>query len=129
VFGVFVFAYMLAHQGAPVRLQFACTSEDINNLAYATMIQDSCRSVVLPHMDALIYTTRKFALGYAGTPMLGRTHGQAATPTTVGKEMANWCARLEKHRHALASVQVCGKFNGAVGNFNAHMVAYPEVCP
>ena len=108
-------------------VHFACTSEDINNIAYALALRDARRDVLLPELEAVTGELRELAHRHAALPMLARTHGQAATPTTLGKEMANVCARLERAIAALARVPIKGKMNGAVGNYNAHMVAYPEV--
>jgi len=108
-------------------IHFACTSEDINNLAYALMLREARAAVLLPQMDGLIEVITGMAHGFAGQPMLSRTHGQPATPTTVGKEFANVAARLQRQRERLAAVELLGKINGAVGNYNAHSVAYPEV--
>jgi adenylosuccinate lyase len=108
-------------------VHFACTSEDINNLSYALMLEEARRVVLLPTMDAVIAAIRDLAHRYAGVPMLSRTHGQTASPTTLGKEMANVVARLDKARARVAAVEIFGKINGAVGNYNAHVVAYPEV--
>ena len=108
-------------------IHFACTSEDINNIAYALALRDARRDVVLPELEAVTGELRELAHRHAAEPMLARTHGQAATPTTLGKEMANVCARLERAIAALARVPIKGKMNGAVGNYNAHVVAYPEV--
>ena len=108
-------------------VHFACTSEDINNLAYAMMVRDVRASVLLPAMDRLIGTLRDLGRPLADTPMLSRTHGQAASPTTVGKELANVVARLDRQVAALRNVEILGKINGAVGNFNAHVAAYPQV--
>ncbi|MBV5276217.1 MAG: adenylosuccinate lyase [Lamprocystis purpurea] len=108
-------------------IHFACTSEDINNLAHALMIREGRGQVLLPQMDALIGAIRDLAHRYADLPMLARTHGQPATPTTLGKEMANLAYRLRIQRGRVASVELLGKMNGAVGNYNAHLVAYPEV--
>jgi adenylosuccinate lyase len=108
-------------------LHFACTSEDINNLAYALMVKKGRDEVLVPLIGQIIGNLTAMAHRHAGVPMLSRTHGQPATPTTLGKELANFVYRL---RHALAALQrvpVLGKLNGAVGNFNAHVVAYPEV--
>jgi adenylosuccinate lyase len=107
-------------------IHFACTSEDINNLAYALMIKESREKVLSPQMNALIHDIRKLAHQYADIPMLARTHGQAATPTTLGKEMAIFVARLEKQIELFSSINIQGKCNGATGNYNAHMIAYPE---
>lgn len=106
---------------------FACTSEDINNLAYALMLADTRDQVLLPGVDGLIETLRGMAHAFADIPMLSRTHGQPASPTTLGKELANVVDRLRRQRARIAGVRILGKINGAVGNYNAHMVAYPEV--
>ena len=108
-------------------IHFACTSEDINNLSYALMVSDARRVVMLPGLDALINALRALAKKYADQPMLSRTHGQPASPTTLGKELANVVARLMRARARIASVELLGKINGAVGNYNAHVVAYPDV--
>ncbi len=108
-------------------VHFACTSEDINNLAYALMLKDSRDQVLLPLMDQLIAAIAEMGQTYAAVPMLARTHGQTASPTTLGKEMANLAYRLQRQRSQLAAVPLLGKFNGAVGNFNAHQVAYPDL--
>lgn len=108
-------------------VHFACTSEDINNLAYALTLRDARESVLLPGLDKIIGALRKIAHAHAGLPMLSRTHGQTASPTTLGKEMANVVARLERQHAQFAAVEIPGKINGAVGNFNAHAIAYPEV--
>ena len=108
-------------------IHFACTSEDINNLAYALMLQEARTQVLLPKMDELIGAITRLAHAYADQPMLSRTHGQTASPTTLGKEMANVAYRLKRQRDQFAAVSVLGKINGAVGNYNAHLAAYPEV--
>ena len=108
-------------------VHFACTSEDINNLAYALMLRDARDGVLLPALDALGARLRELAHAHALLPMLSRTHGQTASPTTLGKEFANVVARLERQRAQLAAVRIPGKINGAVGNYNAHAIAYPEV--
>jgi adenylosuccinate lyase len=108
-------------------IHFACTSEDINNLAYGLMLIDARTRCILPVMDELIESIRALAHRYADQPMLSHTHGQPASPTTLGKEMAVFAARLKKHRASFAEVAVCGKMNGAVGNYNAHLAAYPNV--
>ena len=108
-------------------VHFACTSEDINNLAYGLMLAEARASVLLPALDGVIAALRGIAHAQAGQPMLSRTHGQTASPTTLGKEMANVVARLERQRAQLAAVELTGKVNGAVGNYNAHVAAYPEV--
>ncbi len=108
-------------------LHFACTSEDINNLAYALMLKEARASVMLPAMDRLIDTIGEMAKHHADQPMLARTHGQPASPTTVGKELANVAYRLKRAREQAARVELLGKINGAVGNYNAHLVSYPEI--
>ena len=108
-------------------VHFACTSEDINNLSYALAAARARDTVLLPAMDAVIGTLSNFAGAHADTPMLSRTHGQTASPTTLGKEFANVSARLARQRAALAEVAILGKMNGAVGNYNAHHAAYPDV--
>ncbi|MBF0143130.1 MAG: adenylosuccinate lyase [Magnetococcales bacterium] len=108
-------------------IHFACTSEDINNLAHGLMLRDAREQLLLPTMGRVIEAILSLAEQYRGLPMLARTHGQPATPTTLGKEMANVAARLERQRLSLAAVPILGKINGAVGNFNAHVVAYPNV--
>jgi adenylosuccinate lyase len=108
-------------------VHFACTSEDINNLAYGLMLREARENVLLPALDKLIEALRARAQEHAGLPMLSRTHGQTASPTTVGKEFANVAARFQRQRAQLAAVELGGKMNGAVGNYNAHVIAYPEV--
>ena len=108
-------------------VHFACTSEDINNLSYALMLSTARQRVLLPKLDALIETLRTMAHAHAALPMLSRTHGQTASPTTVGKELANVVARLQRQGEVLAGVPMPGKINGAVGNYNAHVAAYPGV--
>lgn len=108
-------------------VHFACTSEDINNLAYALMLREARDSVLLPALDGVIATLRRMAHDHAALPMLSRTHGQTASPTTLGKELANVVARLQRQRRQLAAVDIPGKINGAVGNFNAHVIAYPGI--
>lgn len=108
-------------------VHFACTSEDINNLAYALMLRDGRDAVLLPAMTALIDSLRLLAHQYASQPMLSRTHGQNASPTTVGKEFANVVHRLERQAAQCAENTVMGKINGAVGNFNAHLAAYADI--
>jgi adenylosuccinate lyase len=107
-------------------IHFACTSEDINNLSYALMVAESRAKVMLPKLDEIVAALRVLARKHAGLPMLSRTHGQAASPTTLGKEMANFAHRLERARTRIAAVPVLGKINGAVGNYNAHVMAYPD---
>ncbi|WP_240098413.1 adenylosuccinate lyase [Thermomonas flagellata] len=108
-------------------VHFACTSEDINNLSYALMLRRARQEVLLPKLDALIEALRALAHEYAALPMLARTHGQTASPTTVGKELANVVARLRRQREVLAGLPMPGKINGAVGNYNAHVAAYPDL--
>lgn len=108
-------------------IHFGCTSEDINNLAYGLMLRDARDHCLLPLMTRLIEAIRSRAYDYAAEPMLCRTHGQPATPSTMGKEWANVLVRLRRQRDAFASLELLGKINGAVGNFNAHAAAYPEV--
>src|SRR3954464_10925917 len=112
-------------QGALEFIHFACTSEDINNLSYALMLRESREAVMLPRLDRLIDALRALARRHAAVPMLARTHGQPATPTTLGKEMANFAHRLSRARERVAGVSILGKMNGAVGNYNAHLIAYP----
>lgn len=107
-------------------IHFGCTSEDINNLAHAQMLRDARADNVLPNIDRLLEELEHLALTYAGTPMLSRTHGQSASPTTLGKEMGVFAYRLRRQRDNLAAVVIQGKMNGAVGNYNAHYAAYPE---
>jgi adenylosuccinate lyase len=106
---------------------FACTSEDINNLAYALMLREARSQIILPVMDEVIAAVTRLAHRYADQAMLSRTHGQPASPTTLGKEMANVVHRLKRQREQLLGVSVLGKINGAVGNYNAHLAAYPDV--
>jgi adenylosuccinate lyase len=121
----------LKSRGAtPAQLEwvhFGCTSEDINNLAYALMLRSARDTVLLPAVDALATQLDAMKERYADVGMLARTHGQTATPTTIGKELANVAARLHSQRFGLQRVAVLGKMNGAVGNFNAHVVALPGV--
>ncbi len=105
-------------------VHFGCTSEDINNLAYARMLRGA-REVLCEQLDAVIATLQSFASQHAQLPMLSRTHGQTASPTTLGKEFANVAARLQRARTRWAAVAILGKWNGAVGNFNAHTAALP----
>ncbi|MEF8794054.1 adenylosuccinate lyase [Thiohalorhabdus sp.] len=106
---------------------FACTSEDINNLAHGLSLREARDEVLLPAVDGIVGRLTEQAHEWADDPMLGRTHGQPATPTTVGKELAVFVHRLRAQREAMAGVPVRGKINGATGNFNAHLVAYPNV--
>ncbi|HEY4968295.1 MAG TPA: adenylosuccinate lyase [Steroidobacteraceae bacterium] len=108
-------------------LHFGCTSEDINNLAYALMLKSARTTQLLPMLDTIGELLDALAHRHAATPMLARTHGQTATPTTVGKELANVAARLHAQRGGIARIAILGKMNGAVGNFNAHVAALPQV--
>lgn len=108
-------------------IHFACTSEDINNLCYALMLKAGLESVLLPEMQQVIDTLKELAQQYADLSMLARTHGQTASPTTLGKEFANVVARLKRQKQQLEIIPLLGKINGAVGNFNAHQVAYPDI--
>ncbi len=107
-------------------IHFACTSEDINNVSYALMLRDARQRALLPAMRELTTDLRALAHRYAAVPMLARTHGQPATPTTLGKEIANFVYRLQRQMELFAAVAIHGKFNGAVGNHNAHVAAYPH---
>jgi adenylosuccinate lyase len=108
-------------------IHFACTSEDINNLSHALMLREGRGQVLLPQIDEIIEGIRKLATDLADTPLLSRTHGQPASPTTMGKEMANVVYRLQRQRDQIAGCELLGKINGAVGNYNAHLSAYPEI--
>ncbi|MFO1311657.1 MAG: adenylosuccinate lyase [Burkholderiales bacterium] len=108
-------------------IHFACTSEDINNLSHGLALAHARRDTILPVLRAIVSDLRALAHAHAAQPMLSRTHGQAATPTTLGKEIANVVARLERQIQSIERVPVKGKINGAVGNFNAHVAAYPDV--
>jgi len=113
-------------QGALEFIHFAATSEDINNLSYALMLAESRTRVMLPKLDEVIGVLRDAAHRHAALAMLSRTHGQAASPTTLGKELANFVHRLRRARSRIASVPLLGKMNGATGNYHAHSIAYPE---
>ena len=113
-------------RGALEFIHFAATSEDINNLSYALMLADARAKVMLPKLDQLIGVLREGAHRHAGLAMLSRTHGQPASPTTLGKELANVVARLRRTRARIAAVALLGKKNGAVGNYHAHSIAYPK---
>ena len=108
-------------------IHFGCTSEDINNTSHALMLEDARTEILLPGLDRVIERFRQLAHDLADLPMLSRTHGQPASPTTLGKEMANVAARLLRARERIASVRMMAKFNGAVGNYNAHLSAYPNL--
>ena len=108
-------------------IHFACTSEDINNLSHALMLQTARQDVVLPYWKQIIDAVKGLAHKYRDIPLLSRTHGQPATPSTIGKELANVAYRMDRQFKQLENVEILGKINGAVGNYNAHIVAYPEV--
>ncbi|EKN6192574.1 adenylosuccinate lyase [Yersinia enterocolitica] len=108
-------------------IHFACTSEDINNLSHALMLQTARQDVILPEWRKIIDSIKALAHQYRDLPLLSRTHGQPATPSTIGKELANVAYRMERQFRQLSQVEILGKINGAVGNYNAHIVAYPEV--
>ncbi|MDX1489948.1 MAG: adenylosuccinate lyase [Pseudohongiellaceae bacterium] len=108
-------------------VHFACTSEDINNLSYALMLRDGRDKVMVPLMEKIVGEVKKLALEHAEQPQLSRTHGQTASPTTVGKELANVVHRLQRQLKQFANNEILGKINGAVGNYNAHLSAYPEI--
>lgn len=120
-------AFSKALQAISGFIHFACTSEDINNVAYALMIKEAIAQVVQPSIAEIIGSITLLGKQHAEVAMLSRTHGQPATPTTMGKELINVVARLKRPMQQLAEVLVSAKFNGAVGNYNAHIVAYPEV--
>ncbi|NQY34923.1 MAG: adenylosuccinate lyase [Alteromonadaceae bacterium] len=108
-------------------IHFACTSEDINNLSHGLMLSDCRETVLLPAIDEILAEIKALAIKYKSIPMMCRTHGQPASPSTLGKEMANVYIRLKRQRQQIANVEMLGKINGAVGNYNAHISAYPEV--
>ncbi|ESJ42903.1 adenylosuccinate lyase, partial [Salmonella enterica subsp. enterica serovar London str. CFSAN001081] len=108
-------------------IHFACTSEDINNLSHALMLKTARDEVILPYWRQVINAVKDLATQYRDIPLLSRTHGQPATPSTLGKEMANVAYRMERQFRQLNQVEILGKINGAVGNYNAHIAAYPEV--
>ena len=114
-------------EAAKEYIHFACTSEDINNNSHALMLKTAREEVLLPVMDTVIDKITELAHTYADLPLLARTHGQPASPTTLGKEMANVVYRLRRQRKHVAEVEIMGKINGAVGNYNAHLSAYPDV--
>ena len=107
-------------------VHFSCTSEDINNLAYALMLKEATQKVLIPKMESIIGLLTKTTRAYAGKAMISRTHGQPASPTTMGKELANYIARLRRQLDSLRKIEYLGKFNGAVGNYNAMSFAYPN---
>ncbi|BCN93295.1 adenylosuccinate lyase [Thiomicrorhabdus immobilis] len=108
-------------------VHFACTSEDINNLSYALMLKDAREFIIIPGMDELIAKVVEMSVEMADIPMMARTHGQPASPTTTGKEWANVAYRLQRQAKQLMNVQIMGKINGATGNYNAHLASYPDV--
>lgn len=108
-------------------IHFACTSDDINNLAYGLMLNNTLKKVILPIWKKIIDTLKQLSVDYNNVPLLSRTHGQPATPSTIGKEIANITYRLIRQYNQLKSIKILGKMNGAVGNYNAHIVAYPEI--
>ena len=108
-------------------IHFACTSEDINNLSYALMLKDVRESILVPKLQQLVTILEKMSADYSSIPMLSRTHGQTASPTTLGKEMAVYVHRLNRQNNQLKNIELLGKLNGAVGNFNAHFSAYPDI--
>ena len=108
-------------------VHFACTSEDINNLAHALMLRDGMNEVLVPGFENLVTTLSGIARELADQPMLSRTHGQTASPTTMGKEIANSVARLKRQLDRVSRVPLLGKLNGAVGNYNAHLASYPDI--
>ncbi|MGJ8693188.1 MAG: adenylosuccinate lyase [Thalassotalea sp.] len=108
-------------------IHFACTSEDINNLSHGLMLEECRSTVILPTIDEILSSIKALAFEYQAMPMMCRTHGQPASPSTMGKEMANVYVRLKRQRDQIAAVEMLGKINGAVGNYNAHISAYPEV--
>ncbi|MGI2093631.1 adenylosuccinate lyase [Shewanella oncorhynchi] len=108
-------------------VHFACTSEDINNLSHGLMLTEAREHVLLPYCNELLTAIKKLAIEYRSVPLMSRTHGQPASPSTLGKEMANVAMRLERQIKQIANVEIMGKLNGAVGNYNAHLSAYPEV--
>ena len=121
------FAGVPAVSAVPEFIHFACTSEDINNLSHALMLREARDEVLLPKLAEVSDKLRSLAHELAAVPMMSRTHGQPATPTTLGKEVANVLYRLERQAKQLSAQEFLGKINGAVGNYNAHMVAYPDV--
>ena len=121
------FAHIPAVVSGSEFFHFACTSEDINNLSHALMLKEAAVSVLIPAIDEIVGCLKTMAHNLASVPMMCRTHGQSATPSTMGKEIANVVYRLERQVKALKNQEFLGKINGAVGNYNAHIVAYPEI--
>ena len=107
-------------------LHFACTSEDINNLAQGVMLKGANEAIMLPKLDQIYNLLRSNGEGLAEVPMIGRTHGQSATPTTIGKEYINFAYRVNRQLSLLRTFKPFGKFNGGVGNYNAHFIAFPQ---
>lgn len=108
-------------------IHIACTSEDINSTAYALMVKDARDNIIIPALDDLVETLQTLAVEYAEISLLAKTHGQAASPTTVGKEFANFAFRIHTHLHCIKSIPITAKWNGAVGNYNAHHCAWPQI--
>lgn len=108
-------------------VHFACTSEDINNLSHGLMLSEAREQVLVPYCQQIVDGVKKLASEYRSVPLMSRTHGQPASPSTLGKEMANVAVRLERQLKQIQAVEIMGKINGAVGNYNAHLSAYPEV--
>lgn len=108
-------------------IHFACTSEDINNLAYSIILKQALKDIISPEVNKITDKLASMAQEYADIAMLARTHGQSASPTTIGKELINFADRLHKNLCTLKNVKITGKINGAVGNYNAHRVAYPNI--
>ncbi|MBQ9725024.1 MAG: adenylosuccinate lyase, partial [Neisseriaceae bacterium] len=121
------FAHIPAVVSGSEFFHFACTSEDINNLSHALMLKEAAVSVLVPAIEEISGSLKNMAHSLASVPMMCRTHGQSATPSTMGKEIANVVYRLERQVNALKNQEFLGKINGAVGNYNAHIVAYPEI--
>ena len=117
---------VLVHNLIPF-IHFACTSEDINNVAYALMIKEAIANVIQPTLAEIVGGITLLGKQHGDLPMLARTHGQPATPTTIGKELINYAARLKRPLQQLVEILIAAKFNGAVGNYNAHIIAYPEI--
>ncbi|MGL4860662.1 MAG: adenylosuccinate lyase [Enterobacteriaceae bacterium] len=120
-------AAMPSLQAVSEFVHFSCTSEDVNNLSYALMLESARQQVLLPEWQQIMSAVKDLAQQYRTVPLLARTHGQPASPTTLGKEFANVLHRLERQWRQLQQVEILGKFNGAVGNYNAHHIAYPQV--
>tara|TARA_B110000014_G_C20126226_1_gene600216 strand:- start:3177 stop:4544 length:1368 start_codon:yes stop_codon:yes gene_type:complete len=108
-------------------IHFACTSEDINNLAYSLMLKDACQDILIPSIKSIRKVLKDKSRSYSSVAMLSRTHGQSASPTTMGKEFANFVYRIDGLLSSISKIKLSGKINGAVGNYNAHLVAYPDV--